>query len=92
MATAYILDTVSQNSIVSRSLSFDVAQLAVTATCQPLRPRPPRLSLSAGLQMGRHHLAPYAGLRMRRTEIGLGYDVRLHSPTITLKYDLFQWQ
>ncbi|MBR4533068.1 MAG: hypothetical protein IKO85_00770 [Bacteroidaceae bacterium] len=41
---------------------------------------------------GNEQAALVVGLRLKRAELGIGYDLRLHAPSVTLKYDIWQWQ
>lgn len=101
-ATVYISDTLEQNMISGRGVSYDLVQLEPTIIYDPppageasfnnRRSSSARLALTAGVQLGREQAAVAAGLRIRRAEILGAYDLRLHAPSITLKYDILQWQ
>lgn len=89
MATVWITDTLFQNDIVGRSVAYDLAELQPTVSIRHTRPR---LALSIGVQLGREQAAPMVGIRYKRAEVLGGYDFRLHAASITLKYDIWQWQ
>ncbi|MBQ7496202.1 MAG: hypothetical protein IJT75_10755, partial [Bacteroidaceae bacterium] len=94
VATVRITDTVFQNNIVARTIDYDLAKLDISL--QRRKPRigtpPARLALSVGVQLGSEQTAVIGGVRCKRTELGLGYDLSLHAPSIFFKYDLWQWQ
>lgn len=98
VATVRITDTLFQNDIIGRGVDYDLSVLQPTVTIYPTETTerrngaPVRLAISAGAQLGREQAAVMVGLRIRRAEIVGGYDLRLHTPSITLKYDLWQWQ
>jgi len=93
MATVRITDTLFQNDIIGRAIDFDLAQLDVSYDIHEHRKgTPARLALTVGVQLGREQAALMGGVRFKRAELGVGYDFRLHAPSITLKYDIMQWQ
>lgn len=93
MATVRITDTLLQNDIIGRTVDFDLAQLDVSYDIHgPRKGTPARLALSVGVQLGREQAALMGGVRLKRTELGAGYDFRLHAPSLTIKYDILQWQ
>lgn len=94
VATVCITDTLFRNDIVGRAVTYDLAELTPEIICHnvPRNRYPARLALSAGVQLGRGQAAVAAGVRIRRAELLGAYDLRLHAPSITLKYDILQWQ
>ncbi|MBR4533074.1 MAG: hypothetical protein IKO85_00800 [Bacteroidaceae bacterium] len=104
VATVYLSDTVTENALHGRLVSYDLALMQPRITYIPpsadTRPAsggtgqlsPPRLALSLGTQLGSEQAALVVGLRLKRAELGIGYDLRLHAPSVTLKYDIWQWQ
>ena len=95
MATVRITDAVVQNSIVGRTVDYDLATLQPRVVCFPSgKPTGTnaRLALSVGVQLGGEQTAVMAGLRYGRTELAGGYDLRLKAPSVFLKYDLWQWR
>ena len=99
VATVCLLDTIAENSIRSRRVAFDVMRLQPTAVAlQPpdaatrTAPAAPRLAITAGLQAGPRQLAPTLGLRYRRATVAAAYDLRLNAPSVTLCFDIVQWQ
>lgn len=89
MATVYIMDTVFRNNIAGRNVTYDMAMLE--PKLEGTAKRQARLALNVGVQLGQQQAAVMAGVRYKRIEAGLGYDLRLHAPSITLKYDILQW-
>lgn len=92
VATVRITDTLYMNNIVGRQVDYDLATLDVSyevkyRNCYTQ----PRMALSLGAQLGREQAAVMVGLRRKRAELLAGYDLRLHAPSVTLKYDLKQW-
>ena len=93
MVTVRITDTLFQNDIVGRTVDYDLATLEPTVIYTPAAgQRHPRVALSAGVQLGREQVAVLAGLRIRRAELLGGYDLRLRAASVSLKYDVWQWQ
>lgn len=93
VATVRITDKVFNNDIIGRQVDYDLATLDVSYDIrQPRKGTSPRLALSLGAQLGREQAAVMAGLRRKRSEFGLCYDLRLNVPSITYKYDVWQWQ
>ena len=104
VATVYLSDTVTENALHGRLVSYDLARLQPRITYLPPageptgtrievpgKTSPARLALTAGVQLGSEQAAFMAGVRWRRTEFGIGYDLRLRAPSITLKYDVALW-
>lgn len=104
MATVYLQDTVTENALHGRLVSYDLARLQPRITYLPQagkptgtrmetpgKASPARLALTAGVQLGSGQAAVMGGVRWRRTELGVGYDLRLHAPSLTLKYDVALW-
>lgn len=93
VATVHISDSVSENRLQSRSIDWVAAQLEpVVTVTKPPNVVTPRLALSTGVQLGTKQATVVVGLRIKRAELLAGYDLRLHTPNITLKYDIWQWQ
>lgn len=94
VATVRITDTVLENNIVGRMVDYELAQLVPSAvTFYPSeKTLHSRLALTAGMQLGGEQAAVMGGVRFKRTELGLGYDLRLRRPSVFFKYDLWQWQ
>lgn len=96
VATVRITDTLFLNDIVGRRVDYELATLVPTAAvvaegASTRQIQPCRLALSVGTQLGSAQAAVMAGLRYRRAELGVGYDLRLRAPSIILKYDIAQW-
>ena len=93
MAEVHIVDTLVENKIIGRYIDYDLAQLDISYDIHETRKgTPARLALTVGVQLGREHAALMGGVRFKRTELGAGYDFRLHAPSLTLKYDILQWR
>lgn len=103
VATVRITDTLLQNDIVGRHVDYDLAQVVPTAvTIYPSETptdriasrigTPVRLALSLGAQLGSEQAAVMGGVRFKRVELVGAYDLRLRAPSITLKFDVRQWQ
>lgn len=102
VATVYIDDTVQENILRGRQMRYDLAQLQPRILYDPpnagnthIGPRngtsSARLALSVGVQLGSEQAAVMGGIRWKRTELGVGYDIRLHAPSILLKHDIGLW-
>ena len=92
VATVRITDTLFANAIIGRQVDYDLALLQPSVTVSGANTRRPQLALSVGVQIGREQAALMAGFRFKRTEVLGGYDFRLKSPSVTIKYDIKQWQ
>lgn len=93
VATVRVTDTLFQNNIIGRAVDYDLAMLDISAEYKgPEKPSQARLALSLGVQLGSEQAAVIGGIRYKRVEVGVGYDLRLRAPSILLKYDLWQWR
>ena len=103
VATVYIADTVTENRLHGRQMSYDLAMMQPRIIYDPpdkegtdFNPRKgtstARMALSVGVQLGSEQAAVLGGVRWKCTELGVGYDMRLHAPSILIKHDIGLWQ
>ena len=104
VATVYVDDTVTENSLRGRLFRYDLAQMqpriAYIPSAEPTgavggsgeKKAFPRLALSVGVQLGREQASVMGGFRWKRTELGVGYDLRLHAASVMVKYDVWRWK